>query len=263
MFIAREVQGIKAGLRKTGANIGTTRRRFASGCFSHGYSRGGIPFRALRRQTALALRTESGGQRDRGPTLRRLISAAARTLIFLSLGCMFCFASHAGDSNAAWGKRVLRIELHSDAQLKLAAFAGSITQQVGEPLSSGKVSQSLKNLFATGRFRTLRADVQDEPGGVALIFAGEARFFAGKIEVQEKPVAVDPATLASSARLNLGQPLTRAGLAAAGQRIRTLLAANGYHEARVNYSLRRNTSDAVANVIFNVVPGRPAALSGV
>ncbi|MGH9374881.1 MAG: BamA/OMP85 family outer membrane protein, partial [Terriglobia bacterium] len=42
-----------------------------------------------------------------------------------------------------------------------------------------------------------------------------------------------------------------------------LLAANGYHEARVNYSLRRNTSDAVANVIFNVVPGRPAALSGV
>ncbi|HLI29653.1 MAG TPA: POTRA domain-containing protein, partial [Terriglobia bacterium] len=193
----------------------------------------------------------------------RLGSLAVHPLMLIALACTFGLASQGGPSSAAWGKKVLHIEIQTDARLLLSEFAGSIMQQTGEPLDAGKVSASLKNLFATGRFRTLRADVQDEPGGVFLIFAGKARFFTGTVEVRERPAAVDPAALASSTRLSLGQPLTRSAIAAAQRRIQSLLATNGYYEAQIRHSLIRNPSDAVANVVFDVIPGKPATLSAV
>ena len=194
---------------------------------------------------------------------RRRGGAAAGAFIFICMGCAFGLASDTGAPKAEWGKKVLRIELQTNAHLGLAEFAGSITQKAGEPLDAQRVSRSLKNLFATGRFRTLRADVLDEPSGVVLVFAGKARFFAGTVEVKENPAAVDPAALASSARLNLGQPLSRAAIAAAQNGIQALLAANGYYQEQIRYSLNRNLSDQVANVLFDVVPGKPATLKDV
>jgi len=238
-LIAEAVYGLETVLRKTG-----TRGRAAWGWFASGI---------------VSSISACGPWRLRG----RLADVAASALIVIALGGTFGLASQGAGSSAAWGKKVLRIEIQTDAHLRLSEFAGSVPQQAGEPLDAGKVSASLKNLFATGRFRTLRADVQDEPGGVFLIFAGKARFFTGTVQVQEKPTAVDPAALSSSTRLNLGQPLTRAAIAAAQRRIQSLLATNGYYQAQIRYSLNRNPSDDVANVVFAVVPGKPATLSSV
>lgn len=162
-----------------------------------------------------------------------------------------------------WGKQVLGIRLQTDAGLTLAEFGGKIVQKPGAPLDPSAVSQTLKNLYATGRFRTLRADVEEEAGGVDLILAGEAQFFTGSVEVREQGKVLSPAALAGGARLALGQPLYREELDRARQRIASLLSSEGYHRAQIAVAVRRDISNQLADVVFSVIAGPPARLGSI
>ena len=161
------------------------------------------------------------------------------------------------------GKPVLHIQLQTQPQLNISEFKKEILQETGQPLDAQKVSQSLKNLYSTGRFRTLQAEIQPEEGGINLIFAGKARYFLGTVTVNESPQAVPPEALASSTRLSLGQPISRSSLQAAVGHIRDVLSGDGYYQAQVSYSLQRNPAVQIADVVFTVHPGLPAKLSGV
>jgi outer membrane protein insertion porin family len=182
-------------------------------------------------------------------------------LWFLVLG--FATGARASPGFQAWGKIVQSIQLHTDAQLVLSDFTGDVAQKVGAPLDRSRVSETLKNLYATGCFRTLRAEVEEEKGGVNLILAGEAQFFVGSVQVKEQGKALSASALASGARLSLGQPLSSADLEAARQRILSLLASEGYHRSGVTVGLERNPMDQVANVVIAVIPGSHSTLSRV
>jgi outer membrane protein insertion porin family len=165
---------------------------------------------------------------------------------------------------AAEGERVLAIRLDiSDAHLSLDDFADRITQRLGEPLDPAKVRTSLKNLYATGRFQELRAEAESVPGGLILRFAGTATFFIGSVQVEKAPRAISASALASAARLRVGYPLSEEALAAARNRMLAALASNGYHNARLETTIQRDPENAIANILFTVQPGRPAALGQV
>lgn len=181
-------------------------------------------------------------------------------MIFIC-GCNFQL--RAASETPPWGKRVLRIEFPTAGNANTSNFAGKVTQKTGEPLDAKQVAQSLKNLYATGRFRSLEAKVKEVNGGVDLIFTGELTSFIGTVTVTESPRAVPPATLSSSARLNLGQPLSKDVLDAAVQRIKKLLADDAYYRAQVHYSVQRNHTNQIANVAFSIDPGKPAELQKV
>jgi outer membrane protein insertion porin family len=162
-----------------------------------------------------------------------------------------------------WGKTVVRIRLEFDATVRPEDFAGQITERVGEPLDAAKVSESLRALYATGRFRELRADVEPEANGVALIFAGKAQYFIGIVRVAGSLGGLDPRVLTAAARLGLGRPLTDEALALAVDRLKSSLADNGYYRAKVGYSVAENPDDAEADVTFSIASGSPAILTGI
>ena len=154
------------------------------------------------------------------------------------------------------------VRIESDDTMSLRDFPRAITQRIGAPLDPSRVAESLKNLYATGRFRDLRVDVQQEKTGVVLIFVGQAQLFLGIVEVDGAPPGIGPGTLRSASRLRLGQPLSEEDLAAALERLRALLVADGYYRAEVTSELERHAY-GVADVLFTIVAGRPARLSGV
>lgn len=197
-----------------------------------------------------------------GLALPRHVSISRGLISFLVLWGL-ASAAQASPKFPAWGEKVLSIEFRTDVQLSPRDFPGSIVQRVGEPLNREKVSATLKNLYATGRFRTLRAEVLRENGGVELILAGEARFFIGSVQVTGNNKALSASALASGARLSLGQPLSTSDLQAARERIKLLFASDGYHRAEIGVRVERNLTDQVANVIFSVIPGLPSTLSRV
>ncbi|MGH9453813.1 MAG: POTRA domain-containing protein, partial [Terriglobia bacterium] len=131
------------------------------------------------------------------------------------------------------------------------------------PLNRQRVAQSLKNLYASGRFRDLRADAQTQGSGVILIFVGRARYFVGATAAIVVPHNLRASAVVSAARLRLGQRLTQKDLEAARQHILNLLASNGYHQGRVESTLGLDTENQIAGVVFNVSLGPPTLLGTV
>ncbi len=162
-----------------------------------------------------------------------------------------------------WGKTVVGIRLDSDAHLNLREFEGQITQKVGEPLDSSTVTESLKRLYATGRFLDLRADVESQESGVELVFVARAVFFSGLVQVAGAPKSVDPKILADASRLRLGLPLAEDDLAEASRRLVAVLDDHGYHEARIEHQLIRHLDTQEVDVRFSVAPGPAAGLARV
>lgn len=164
-------------------------------------------------------------------------------------------------AQAFWGKAVRRIDLHTDSALSVSSFAAQIVQKTGAPLDPAAVDQSLKNLYATGRFVTLSAEATAADDGVILTFNGQSRFFIGKVTARETSKALPASSLLSSARLTLGVPLAPSDLNSAVQNMHSLLTSSSYYQARIHYSIARNQSNQVAAIQFAVDPGPPARLS--
>ncbi len=162
-----------------------------------------------------------------------------------------------------WGQTVVRIELKTDAQLYLYQFKKQVVQQTGQPLDPAKVDESLKNLYATGRFASLQADAEPETGGVVLTFAGKARYFIGVVQVSGTPKPLDASTLVAAARLPLGRPLYQDDLAAAEENIRSVFRDNAFYQAKVQSSVVRNPATQEASVLLTITPGSQARMSGV
>ncbi|TAM81032.1 MAG: outer membrane protein assembly factor [Acidobacteria bacterium] len=161
------------------------------------------------------------------------------------------------------GQTVVRIELKTDAQLYLYQFKKEIVQQTGRTLDPVKVDESLKNLYATGRFTSLRADALQESGGVALTFVGKTRYYIGLVQVKGTPKPLDTSTLVAAARLPLGRPLYEDELSTANQDILDVLHDNAFYQAKIQNTVERNPSTQEANVLVTITPGTQARLRGV
>ncbi len=190
----------------------------------------------------------------------RLPCVFARFLLPLVLG-LTCPGSLFADP-PEWGQQVTRMRLDCDARLNLDDLAAHIAQKVGEPLDRAKVQESLKRLYATGRFRELRADAERTDSGVELVFVGRAVFFVGTVRMEGTPKAIDPRALVTATRLRLGQPIEEEELEVARKRLAALLAENGYYQARIDRRLLPNLETQTASILFSIVPGEPARLSG-
>lgn len=173
------------------------------------------------------------------------------------------FAAAADQNATDWGKTVVNIRLQSDAAMSLKSYAAQVVQKTGEPLDPTKVSQSLKNLYATGRFEDLRADAEPSEGGVELVFVGRAQYFVGTVGVAGTPDGLEAQGLATASRLRLGQPLTVKTLSEAEQHLLEVLSENGYYNAQVAHRVLPNPQTQEANVVFTIIPGKAARLSNV
>ncbi len=192
--------------------------------------------------------------------------ALCPALLLLPVGAVAQESATAGIASPASSEppeHVVSIRLESDAHLNLERFADRITQKVGEPLDRGRIAESLKNLYATGRFSELRADVEPAPGGVELVFVSRAVFFVGVVRVEGAPGALDPRVLVTASRLRLGEPLPEGDLVAARDRLTAVLAENGYYEPDIEYSAHPDPDTQVAEIVFAVTPGPAAKLGSV
>jgi outer membrane protein assembly complex protein YaeT len=158
---------------------------------------------------------------------------------------------------------VTRMRLECDAALTLDDFPGRVVQASGQPLDRGKVQQSLKQLFASGRFLDLRADVAASDSGVELVFAGRAARFVGIVQVEGVKPPLDPGVLVTASGLRLGQKFDEQDLDDARRRLLSVLRENAYHEATVEYHIVPHQDTQSAEILFRVHPGEPSRLRSI
>ena len=133
-----------------------------------------------------------------------------------------------------------------------------LAQKAGEPLDRDKVRESIRALFATGRFADIQAEVVPSGAEVVLTFTTSLNFFIGAIDVEGAPGRPTTNQIINASKFELGELHTLDKLDRALQNIRQLMQENGYYRARVTAESTSDPATQQVNLIFHISPGEAA-----
>jgi len=160
-----------------------------------------------------------------------------------------------GAISAYEGKLVQSIQISGVLPSDRDNLLQLLPQKTGEPLDRGRVRDSLRALYATGRFADLQADVVPSGDGVTLTFANSPNFFVGAVAVEGEPSRPTRNQIVNASKLQLGELYTRDKLDRALENIRQLMQEGGYYKARVTAESTSNATTQQADILFHITPG--------
>ncbi len=133
-----------------------------------------------------------------------------------------------------------------------------IPQKSGQPLDRDQVRDSIRVLFATGRFADIQAEVAPSGSEVLLTFTTSLNFFVEAVDVEGAPSHPNTNQILNAAKFQLGELYTADKLDRALQNVRQLMQENGYYRARVTAESTSNAATQQVNILFHITPGESA-----
>jgi outer membrane protein assembly factor BamA len=146
---------------------------------------------------------------------------------------------------------------NTDALLK------QLPQQAGEPLDPEKVRQSIRRLFATGRYRNIGVSGIRRGDAVTLIFSGPARYYVGRVEIDGIKEENLASLLEYSTNLNPGTPFVEGAVPAATGLLKQTLAQNGYYQPVIAVKVIPDDANQQMNVTYTIAIGPQARIGEV
>ncbi len=135
------------------------------------------------------------------------------------------------------GLPVRRIRFEGAPADRTQPLLERLALKVGAPLTETALARSLRVVYGSGIFQTVAVEGQREGDGVALDFKGTARTFIGTVSVYGARGATINTQLQRASRLLPGTRFTQPGLDQGVERMRQVLADNGYHEPSIAHTL--------------------------
>ena len=127
------------------------------------------------------------------------------------------------------GYRVNSISFKNAQRIGQSDLLKSIPLKPGQILDRTSVHASLQQLFATGRFRTIAAEVTPYPDrSLDLDFVVEEKLFIGSMVVYGAPRPPTANQLVNGSKLQIGQEFDEDLIAQAIERMKKILAEDGY-----------------------------------
>jgi len=133
-----------------------------------------------------------------------------------------------------------------------------LAQKAGDPLDRDRVRDSIRTLYATGRFADIQAEVVPSGEEVTLTFTTAANFFVGAVEVEGAPTRPTPNQIVNAAKFQLGELYNHDKLDRALENIRQLMQEDGFYRARVTAESTSNVATQQVNILFHITPGAQA-----
>jgi outer membrane protein insertion porin family len=134
-----------------------------------------------------------------------------------------------------------------------------VTQKANQPLDRFKVRDSVRALFATGRFADIQVEADRTPQNeVTLVFRAVQNYFVGVVNVEGAPRELTNTQLGNASKLQLGELYTAEKLQTGIDRMGQLLQENGYYQATITESEQRDALTQQVNISFHVDPGAQA-----
>src|SRR5580704_5671934 len=161
-------------------------------------------------------------------------------------------------SNAYTGKVVKTIQITGVLDADRDHLLQLLPQKTGEPLDRGHVRDSIRALYATGRFADLQADVVPSGDGVVLTFANSPNFFVGAVDMEGGPNRPTRNQIINGSKLQLGELYTHDKLDRALENIRQLMQEGGYYNARVTAESTSNAATQQVDILFHITAGPQA-----
>ncbi|HEY6770472.1 MAG TPA: POTRA domain-containing protein [Candidatus Sulfotelmatobacter sp.] len=161
------------------------------------------------------------------------------------------------------GQTVQSVELPGVREQDREHLLQSIPQKAGAPLDRNQVRDSIRTLYATGRFADIQAEVASNRAGVVLTFVTSPNFFVGALDVDGAPNRPTANQIINASKFQLGELYNREKMERALKNIRRLMQENGYYRAKVDAETTSSVTDQQINLFFHVTPGELARVGEV
>ncbi len=171
-----------------------------------------------------------------------------------------------GLTTSVWqwkGLRVDRIQFEGVTFDAADTLPSELPQKAGEPLDPEKVRQSMRRLFASGRYRDIMVRGVRRGDAVTLIFAGPPRFYVGRVTIEGVKSERLTALLEYATKLTPGTALTQAAIPAGSEGIKQILQQQGYYESTISVKTVTDVEGAQMNVFYTVSIGPQARVGQV
>jgi len=161
------------------------------------------------------------------------------------------------------GKTVTAVRFEGVTFETSNAIFSELQQKTGTPLDADKVRADLRRLFATGLYRNIAVYGETSGSDLTLVFAGQPRFFVGRVTIEGVKSDRLSSLLEFSTKLEPGTAYTDPALPAAVDAVKDSLAQNGYFQPVVTETTTVDETGHQVDSTFNVKTGPQARVGNV
>src|SRR6202162_1003300 len=116
--------------------------------------------------------------------------------------------------------RVVAVRVVAESGSVLEQNPPKLTLQPGQSFSMEAESSSLRELFRSGRYADLRAELADVPGGVRLDFVVCQNLYINRVQIEGLHEPPGEALALSALRLNVGEPFRESDMKEGLERVK-------------------------------------------
>src|SRR6202049_3468632 len=187
-----------------------------------------------------------------------------RIAIWLFAICFSCagFVS-AQDGSGGEPSRVVAVRVVTESGSVLEQDPPQLTIQHGQPFSIDAESASLRELFRSGRFADLRAELTDVPGGVRLDFVVRQNFYINRVQIVGLREPPGESLAISALRLNLGEIFRESDMKESLDRLRQTLEDDGQYQAKITYETTPHPDTLQMDILVRVMPSAQARIGAI
>jgi outer membrane protein insertion porin family len=184
--------------------------------------------------------------------------------IWLSVICFACagFGS-AQDGPSGEPPRVVAVRVVTESGSVLEQDPPQLTVRSGQPFSMDVESASLRELFRTGRFADVRAELTDVAGGVRLDFVVRQNLYINRVQIEGLREPPGESVAISALRLNLGEVFRESDMKEALDRLRQTLEDDGEYQAKVDYVATPHPDTLQVDILVHVTPSVRARIGAI
>lgn len=170
----------------------------------------------------------------------------------------------AQNNSSCFGLIIDKIDLPGVSEPDRQMLLGMIPIHEGDSLDRERLQDSLRILFATGRFANLSAECERTSVGKAILsFVNSPNFFVGRVSVEGAPARPTESQIVNASKLQLGEPLTPAEMDRALKNIQRLLQDNEFYRASISYTEQQNPANQQVEITFHIHSGDPAHVGSI
>jgi outer membrane protein assembly complex protein YaeT len=179
-----------------------------------------------------------------------------RFAVWLSAFCLCC-VSHAIAQDGSTGEppRVAAVRVVTESGQVLEENPPQLTIKRGQAYSREAESQSLRELFRSGRFADLRAELTDAPGGVRLDYVVRQNLYVNRVQIEGLREPPGDALALSALRLNVGETFREGDMKDALDRLRQTMEDEGLYESKAVYETTPHPETLQIDIVVRVTPG--------
>jgi len=135
--------------------------------------------------------------------------------------------------------------------------------QPGQRYTTEAEGSSLRELFRSGRYADIRAELADVPGGVRLDFVVRQNFYINRVEIEGLREPPGESLALSALRLNVGEPFRESDMKEALARLRQTMEDDGQYQAKLDYATTPHPDTLQMDILVRVAPGPRARIGAI